>query len=121
VILVVDDDESFRRALASTLQALGYVTILAGDGRQALKLIEAGQREFDAVLTDLAMPGVGGADLFDRMQKRHPEIPLLLMSGYPLGSDTHQLLEAGSIVWLQKPLSTPVLARTLREVIDRKR
>jgi CheY-like chemotaxis protein len=67
------------------------------------------------------MPGVGGADLFDRIQKRHPQIPLLLMSGYPLGSDTHQLLEEGSVVWLQKPLTEATLARTLRQVIDRKK
>jgi PAS domain S-box-containing protein len=121
VVLIVDDDAAFRGALATTLESLGYDTIVAGDGRQALEIIEANAKKLDVVLTDLVMPGVGGADLFDRIQKRHPQIPLLLMSGYPLGSDTHQLLEEGSVVWLQKPLTEATLARTLRQVIDRKK
>ena len=120
-ILIVDDDETFRGALASTLDSLGYGTIQAEDGRQALEIIESGGRKLDAVLTDLVMPGVGGADLFDRVQARHPDLPLLVMTGYPLDTDTHQLMDEGSLVWLQKPLSIAVLARALREVIDRKK
>ena len=120
-ILIVDDDETFRGALASTLDSLGYVTIQAEDGRQALEIIESGGRKLDAVLTDLVMPGVGGADLFDRVQARHPDLPLLVMTGYPLDTDTHQLMDEGSLVWLQKPLSIALLARALREVIDRKK
>ena len=93
--------------------------MLAEDGRKARNIIERNSERIDAVLTDLVMPEMGGVELFDWLREVHPEIALVLMTGYPLGEDTHKLLEQETVTWIQKPLRPDSLARTLREVMLR--
>ena len=118
-VLVVDDDEPTRQAIGQTLKSLGYRILLTADGKEALQMIEHKAKHVDVVLTDLVMPTIGGVELFDRLKERYPDLPLVLMTGYPLGMDIHQVLDRESVTWLEKPLNTGTLARALRQVLDR--
>lgn len=79
-VLLVDDQEVVARALQSSLARGGFRVLLAGDGRQALAVL---QREaVDAVVTDAVMPGMGGVELAQRLRQLRPELPVLLISGF---------------------------------------
>ncbi|MFQ5923602.1 MAG: response regulator [Anaerolineales bacterium] len=116
-ILVVEDDTPTLKAVGEILESLDYQVLLAEDGKQALEIIERNAERINAVLTDLVMPSMGGAELFTWLRKVHPDIPTVLMTGYPLGEETHRLLERESVTWLEKPLRSETLARTLRGVL----
>ncbi len=109
-VLVVEDNEQVARSTTQTLAALGFETIWAGDGPQALAALEAGAGGIDAVFSDVVMPGMSGIDLGRIVRQRFPAIPVILASGY-----SHVLAEQGSDGFpvLQKPYATEELARAL--------
>jgi CheY-like chemotaxis protein len=80
-ILVVDDDALIAMSTGAMLEDLGHATIEVNSGEKALKVLSDGTR-IDLVLTDYAMPGMNGADLAMRIRKSHPDLPILLATGY---------------------------------------
>jgi PAS domain S-box-containing protein len=80
-ILVVDDDALIAMSTAAMLEDLGHAVIEVSSGERALKILSDGTR-IDLVLTDYAMPGMNGADLAMRIRKSHPDLPVLLATGY---------------------------------------
>jgi len=81
VALVVDDDESIRRLIASALARAGYSCVVASDGAEALSAAAA-VRPLVAIL-DLMLPGMTGVELALEMHRRYPEIALAGISGWP--------------------------------------
>ena len=116
-ILVVEDDTRTLNAVGEILESLDYQVLLAEDGEQALEIIGQNAEQINAVLTDLVMPGMGGVELFAWLREVHPEIPLVLMTGYPLGEETQKLLKQETVTWIEKPLRSDTLAQTLRGVL----
>ena len=109
-ILVVDDETAVRQMLADMLRARGYAVRTAADATDALR--QAGEPGFhvDLVVSDLVMPGMGGAQLIATLRKRSDEpIRALFVSGY--SDDGHQP-EPGAH-FLQKPFSTTTLVRAV--------
>jgi CheY-like chemotaxis protein len=80
-ILLVDDDQSVREITASLLQELGYTVIEAGSGGAALELLER-KRTIDLMLLDFAMPGMNGAEVARHVQAKHPNLPILFVTGF---------------------------------------
>ena len=81
-ILVVDDDPHLLRMLVDTLTGIGYRTVAASDGIEALDLLrrdEAGT--FDLMITDIKMPNMDGIGLLKRARRYHPELPVLFITG----------------------------------------
>jgi PAS domain S-box-containing protein len=116
-VLVVEDDPGVLEALEETLGNLNYELLTATDGRQALEVYREQGGRIDLVLSDLVMPGMGGKLLYESLREENPEIPFVLMTGYPLGSDTRQLFDREVVNWVQKPLDMHTLARIIREVL----
>jgi signal transduction histidine kinase/CheY-like chemotaxis protein len=81
-LLVVDDDRIVRETLAEELEAEGCVVLAAADGAEALARLEAGA-EVDALVTDLAMPGLDGVALIAAARRLRPGLPCLLITGQP--------------------------------------
>lgn len=79
-LLVVDDEEALREVLLLGLERRGFGVLLARDGREALGILESGQA-VDLVLTDIIMPRLSGLELCQELSRRHPGIPILLMTG----------------------------------------
>jgi len=113
-ILVVEDDEAARNALGETLQRMNYNVILAEDGARALELFEGAGSKIAMVISDVVMPRIGGMELFRELRKLNPEVRALLVTGYPLGRDTRELLEAGKAGWIQKPFDSRTLGTRIR-------
>src|SRR4051812_44184124 len=81
-ILLVDDSPVERMALAHYLRRSGYEVDEAGDGESAISQLQ--NREVDAVLLDLQMPGVSGFEVLSYLQKHRKALPVMLLSGMPL-------------------------------------
>ena len=113
-ILVVEDDEAARNALGETLLRMNYNVILAEDGARALELFAAARDRIALVISDVVMPRIGGMELFRELRKLKPEVRALLVTGYPLGRDTRELLEAGKAGWIQKPFDSRTLGTRIR-------
>jgi DNA-binding response OmpR family regulator len=112
-ILIVEDDEAARNALGETLVRMNYKILLAEDGARALEIFAASER-IELVISDVVMPRIGGIELFRELRKINPDVRALLVTGYPLGKDTRELLEAGKAGWIQKPFDSRTLGSRIR-------
>jgi CheY-like chemotaxis protein len=98
-VLVVDDDNSVLKSTLRLLNFLGYASVPAKSGREALRLI-ANEQEIDLVLVDVGMPEMNGVDLTRAIHGMRPTLPVILVSGY---GDLDVLREFGQARILQKP------------------
>ncbi|MEH2530761.1 two-component system NtrC family sensor kinase [Bradyrhizobium sp. AZCC 1588] len=116
-VLVVEDNAEVGRFATDALAELGYATRLVGNAVHALEELATGAGHFDAVFTDVVMPGMTGIELAQEVRRRHPDLPVVLTSGY-----SHVLSEHGSYGFelLQKPYSIEQLSRVLHRVGRRK-
>lgn len=117
-LLLVEDEAAVREVGQNLLEHLGYQVLTATNGRQALEVYERHQDQIALVLTDLVMPEMGGKELFYALRERNPRVKVVVLTGYPLGGESEDLLVDGIAGWLQKPLRLSPLAqivnRTLR-------
>ena len=117
-ILVVEDDENLRDLVEAMLEDLGYVVIVAGNGREALKVLSAVQR-VDLLLTDVVMPGgVSGPALAEAAHRDRAELKVLYMTGYAENALVHQGRLDPGVELLDKPFTIENLGRKLRAVLD---
>jgi EAL domain-containing protein (putative c-di-GMP-specific phosphodiesterase class I) len=112
-VLVVDDDPALSRIFADVLSAAGFTVELATDGRVALSMLENGP--FDAIVSDLALPGIDGMALLRAVRQRGLELPVIFITGSPQLSTAMQAVEFGAFRYLLKPVD----AEQLVEVVDR--
>jgi PAS domain S-box-containing protein len=117
-ILVVEDDAATLEAIGEVLNSLNYEVMTATDGSEALETFAEHQDRIDLVLTDLVMPTMGGMELYRTLREHHPALGLVIMTGYPLGRGTRELLEHERVRWVKKPLSADVLAETVRDALE---
>jgi PAS domain S-box-containing protein len=113
-VLVVEDNVEVGRFSTQTLEDFGYETKWVATAEEALEALGDDGEGFDAVFSDVVMPGMGGVELAKRLQLDLPEIPVLLASGY-----SHVLAEESrhGFELLHKPYSADQLSRVLQRVI----
>lgn len=118
-IVVVEDDEDVRSSVVRTLQGEGYRVLEACDGREALDLCEVSPPDsIDLIVTDVVMPRMTGPQLACEAEKLHPGVKVLFISGYT--DDVFPtVVSKGHIDLLQKPFEPELLARRVRDVLDR--
>jgi CheY-like chemotaxis protein len=114
---VVDDEEMVRRLAARMLVTLGYRVLEARDGHEAARILQRDAHRIDAVLTDVAMPGLGGRQLGDTIARCWPRVRVLYMSGFP----ALRVVSEGAInptdPFIQKPFTEEQLGRRIREIL----
>jgi signal transduction histidine kinase/ActR/RegA family two-component response regulator len=115
-VLVVDDDENVRRLSTLFCRRLGLEVASAGGGPEALAWLASARERVDAVLLDLSMPGMDGHQVLAEIRRSHPDLPVLLVSGYVerLPSEPD-----GATRFLAKPFSLETLATTLQQALER--
>jgi PAS domain S-box-containing protein len=119
-ILIVEDEEGVREVAERILSSIGFTTLTAVDGRDGLEQMERAADRITAVLLDLSMPRLGGAETFRRLRAVYPGVPIIMMSGYTEESVAAEFLEAGSgpTAFLQKPFLADDLVLALRRVLE---
>jgi DNA-binding NtrC family response regulator len=116
-VLVVDDEPMVRWFAARVLREEGFGVHEAGDGAEALELIGTGIADFEVVLSDIVMPRMNGVQLLQSLATSHPDLPVILMSGY----GTAQLAELGIASpcgVLAKPFTPEALVAEVRRCIQ---
>ena len=112
LILVVDDELSIRRALHTTLYKLGFTTVEAARGEEALSLVRA--NTFDAVLLDINMPGINGVDTCKSIRQLFPRLPILMLTVRDSEDDKVEALDAGADDYITKPFQLRELTARIR-------
>ncbi len=120
-VLLVEDDEDVRRTTAAVIADLGYTVIEADDADAGMRILE-GDAPIDLLLTDVLMPGkLTSREMAGRGQLLRPGIAVLFASGFSRDAIVHDGRLDDGIQLLRKPYGRDVLARKMREVLDRAR
>lgn len=114
-LLLVDDDPSLLRLLTLRLEGEGYQVISADCAETALVLL--GKNKVDVVLSDLRMPGLDGMALFDEIAKRHPGLPVVLMTAHGSIPEAVAATQRGVFGFLTKPLNNNDLRDILAQAV----
>ena len=121
-VLVVDDEIAVRRFAVRVLEREGYVVVEARDGVEALEVIKQGSTLIEVVVSDIVMPRLNGVELMQSLFGSHPDLPVILMSGYATGA-LAELGIAAPCAILPKPFPSERLLEEVRRCIrqrDRK-
>src|SRR5262249_28721844 len=100
-LLMVDDDEDMRQALAERFRRLGMTVTAAGSGEEALR--RAGDTRFDVALLDLHLPGMSGIDVLGKLKDLQPEVEALLLTAQGSIETAVQAVKGGAYDYLTKP------------------
>ncbi len=112
-VLVIDDEALVRDVVARMVEDLGYIALTAADGVIGLEIIE--QHAVDAVLVDLTMPRMSGADVVAALRLRRPTLPIVLCTGY----DRDRRGPVDADAYLPKPFRIEALEQTLVKLLAR--
>lgn len=114
LIAVVDDDGLVRAGMVRLLRSMGHEA-LAYDSAEAFLAAPIG--DFDCVISDMQMPGVGGLALQQRLAELRPGLPLIFMTAFPDAQTRARALAAGARCYLEKPCAAADLARCLDDAL----
>jgi two-component system KDP operon response regulator KdpE len=116
-VLIVDDEPSIRRALRTTFGTLGFDIAEAVTGEQALPLLRSSN--FDAVLLDVNMPGMGGLEACREIRRQFPRLAVLMLTVRDNEDDKVEALEAGADDYVTKPFPIRELVARVRAAVRR--
>ena len=117
-ILLVDDEDMILEVTHELLASSGYRVLKARGGHQALDMFERHIDEIDVVLLDMIMPGMNGAETYDRLKSIDPTVKVILTSGYSLDGQAEKIFAKGCNGFLQKPFSIDSLSEKISEIMN---
>lgn len=116
VILIVDDEEGLREGLSKLLESEGYAALSAESGEQALEILQ--QSHIDLVLTDMRMPGMDGIELLKKIRERHPDVGVIILTGYGQIESYIEAMNFGAIEYVSKPFKVNELKFIVNKVLN---
>jgi two-component system, chemotaxis family, CheB/CheR fusion protein len=118
LILVVDDEDLVGRTAKTALQRYGYTVLLAEDGRSAVDVFRQIGDRVRLVLLDLNMPVMGGEETLRQLKLIHPDVRVILSSGYNETEAIRLFTDKGPVGFIQKPYTAPQLAEKIRAALE---
>jgi len=118
-VLVVDDEELYRRAIERILTRVGHDVVMARNATEALEQVSS--ISVDLVLCDIQMPGINGLELIRQIRDIEPELPCIVMTGYNTPENSIEALQAGAFWYLEKPFegeTLGVVRRLVQQAIE---
>jgi PAS domain S-box-containing protein len=119
-ILIVEDEPQLRKLTRIWLEGLGYSVVEAAGASEAFRMIERGELKIHLLLTDVVMPDLNGRQLAEEICSRYPSMSVVFMTGYTDDVVVQHKLLQPEIHLLRKPFSRAELARTVREVLEKR-
>ena len=120
LILLVEDNKRLREASQDLLELLGYRSLTASNGSEALAVYDAADSEIALVITDLIMPEMGGKELVQELRSTNPHLKALAITGYVEEEVAEELKTVGFQDVIHKPFAPDTLARVIRRALDAK-
>lgn len=117
-VLIVEDEDGPRSIAVAALKRLGYETLEATTGLEALEILADDPKPVSLILSDVIMPEMDGPTMFRELAKTRPEQKIIFMSGYPDDAFKKGLGENASFEFLQKPWTISQLAAKVKDVLD---
>jgi DNA-binding NtrC family response regulator len=114
-VLIVDDEELYRRSLERILARVGHEVLMARDAGEAVAIVAA--QSVDLVLCDVKMPGINGLELVRQLKDLAPDLPCIVITGYSTAETSIEALRAGAFWYLQKPFEHERLD-VIRRLVD---
>ncbi len=108
-LLVIDDEMLIRQLVVRIAQRMGLHVLEADDGETGLRLFFEHAPEISAIMLDLTMPGMNGAEVLAHIRHTHPHVPVIVMSGYDADDALATIGDDSAVTFLQKPFAPDVL------------
>ncbi len=117
-LMLVEDEDIVAVISDKMLTRLGHTVLVARSGSAALSMFQEHHEKIDLVILDMVMPGMGGAEIFERLKAIDPDVCVLLSSGYPLNGPAEEILRRGGRGFIQKPFTIEQLSQKIQEVLS---
>ena len=114
-ILIIDDEKNYLLVLQTLLEDEGYVVTAISDPETALAFLE--ESEVDVVVTDMKMPKVTGREVLERVKKRWPYIPVLIMTAFGSIESAVDVMKYGAFDYITKPFSNDELLLSIHNAV----
>ncbi len=115
-LLFVDDEKELVSAVVERLELRGIDGVGATSGDEALDHLREGS--FDVVVLDVKMPGTGGLEVLRTINRRHPEVKVILMTGHGSAKDSEIGRRLGAVAYLEKPVDLEDLLSTVDQALN---
>ena len=112
-VLLVDDEDDFLKTLTQRLEVRGLKVTGATRGEEAVDLVD--KQEFDAIVIDLAMPGMDGLETLKQIKENHPEAEIIMLSGQGSIKKSTEAMKLGAEDFLEKPVDIQELLKKIAE------
>ncbi len=116
-ILLVEDEEGLRQLNARGLASRGYTVLEAGNGVEAIEVLERSDGQIDLVVSDVVMPEMDGPTLLRELRTRNPELKIIFVSGYAEDAFQKHLPADGQFAFLPKPFTLKQLVNAVKETL----
>jgi DNA-binding NtrC family response regulator len=117
-VLLVDDEKEFVESLAMRLEIRGFKVAVAETGEMAVEKVQ--EKSFDAIVLDLAMPGMDGIDTLKRLRELNPDSQVILLTGRATVKKATEAMRLGALDLLEKPADIEVLVEKIWEATTNK-
>lgn len=111
-ILIVDDEEDLVATMAERMALRDVQAEAVTSGLDALQCMN--EQEFDALVLDVKMPGIDGLQLMAEIRRKHPDLPIVMLTGHGSASDAERAIRQGAFDYLMKPVDIDILIEKLR-------
>ena len=116
-VLIIEDDNAVRLAYKKVLEGTGFSVTAVGDGVDAFAYLK--KTKFDAILCDVALPGLEGTTFYEHLQEQYPQMAdrVVFVTGYAKDANTKKLLEHTGRPYLSKPVEMKDLLATVNKLV----
>ena len=115
-ILIVDDDDQLRQSFKRLLGEAGYEILTAPSGESALPLLDTGRP--DLIIADIRLPGMNGLELFTAVRKRHPKLPVIIMTAFGTTNSAIEATKLGAFDYVLKPFEIPDMLELIGQALE---
>ena len=117
-VLIVDDEKNYPLILSAVLQDVGYETLTANSGLEALEILNHANADVDLVLTDMKMPVMDGIELLEKIKTINPHLPVMMMTAYGTVEKAVEAMQKGAYNYILKPFDNEGLIIFVKKAID---
>ncbi|WP_419175566.1 response regulator [Desulfosediminicola sp.] len=117
-VLLVDDEEEFLSVLANRLEARDLKVSTATRGEEAVAIVD--QKDFDAIILDMAMPGMGGLETLQKIKEKHPDAEIIILTGHGSIKAGVEAMKLGAEDFLEKPVDIRELMEKIQDAKEKR-